>query len=56
MLGISGGQAIAVLEAFVVTLVTLVIGDGFDLSLQITMQEAVFQQNAVLEGLMPMLH
>ena len=36
-----------------VALVVVVIDEGFDLGFEITGQEVVFQQNAVLEGLMP---
>ena len=38
-----------------VALVVVVIDEGFDLGFEITGQEVVFQQNEVLEGLMPAL-
>jgi len=37
----------------VVALVVVVIDEGFNLSFEITGQEVVFQQDAVLQGLMP---
>jgi len=36
-----------------IPLMVIVIDKGFDLSFEITGQEVVFQQNAVLQGLMP---
>ena len=38
-----------------VTLMIVMIDEGFDLSLEIAGQEVVFQQDAVLQGLMPTL-
>ena len=38
-----------------VSLVVVVIDEGFDLGLKITGQEVVFKQNTVLQGLMPTL-
>ena len=38
-----------------ITLVIVMIDEGFDLGFKITGQEVVFQQNAVLQGLMPAL-
>ncbi len=45
-----------VFEALVVALMVVVIDEGFDLGFKITGQEVVFQQDAVLQGLMPSLH
>jgi len=42
-----------VLQALVVALVVVVIDEGFDLSIEIAWQEVVFQQDAVLQGLVP---
>lgn len=42
-----------VVEALVVSLVVVVIDKGFDLGFEITRQEVVFQQDAVLRGLVP---
>jgi len=39
----------------VVTRVFLMVDEGFDLGLKIAWREAVFQQDAVLEGLVPAL-
>jgi len=39
----------------VVALVVVVVDEGFDLSFEVAGQEVVFQENAVLEGLMPAL-
>ena len=44
-----------VLQAFVVSFVIVVADELADLSLEITGQEVVFQQDAVLQGLMPTL-
>ena len=38
-----------------IALVVVVIDEGFDLCFEITGQEVVFQQDAVLQGLMPPL-
>ena len=38
-----------------VALMVVVVDEGFNLRLEITGQEVVFQQDAVLEGLMPSL-
>jgi hypothetical protein len=38
-----------------ITLMVVVIDEGFDLGFKITWQEVVFQQDAVLQGLMPPL-
>ena len=40
-------------QAFVVTLVVIVFDERFDLDLEIAGQEVIFQQDAVLQGLMP---
>ena len=45
-----------VVQALVIALVVLVIDKGFDLSLEIAGQEVVFQQDAVLQSLMPPLN
>lgn len=45
-----------VVQALVVALVIVVIDESLDLSLEITWQKVVFQQNAVLQGLMPPFH
>ncbi len=42
-----------VVQALVITLMVVVIDEGFDLGFEVTGQEVVFQQNAVLQGLMP---
>ena len=42
-----------VVEALVVSLVIVMIDEGFDLRFQIARKEVVFQQNPVLQGLMP---
>ena len=39
-----------------IALVVVVIDEGFDLGLQVTWQEVVFQQNAVLQSLVPSLN
>ena len=41
------------MQAFVVTLVIIVPNEGGDLRFKITGQEVVFEQDAVLQGLMP---
>jgi len=48
-----GGRHVA--EAFVVTPVIVVFDEGLDLGLKIAGQEVVFQQDAVLHGLVPAL-
>ncbi len=42
-----------VVDALVVTLMVVVIDEGLDLRLKIARQEVVFQQDAVLQGLVP---
>jgi len=42
-----------VVDALVVTLMIVVIDEGFDLSFEVTGQKVVLQQDAVLQGLMP---
>ena len=42
-----------VVDALVVALVVVVIDEGFNLSFEIAGQEVVFQQDAVLQRLMP---
>ena len=42
-----------VFKALVVSPVVVVLDEGFNLSFKITGQKVVFQQNAVLQGLMP---
>ena len=42
-----------VVPAFVVAMMIVVIDEGFVLGFEITSQEVVFQQDAVLQGLMP---
>ena len=49
---VSGSQ---VLQALVIAVMVIMLDEGFDLHLQVTGQEVVFQQDAVLEGLMPAL-
>lgn len=44
-----------VVEALVVTLVVVVLDEGLDLGLEVTGQEVVFQQDAVLQGLVSAL-
>ena len=44
-----------VLQAFVVATVIVVLDEGFDLGFEVTRQEVVFQQDPVLQGLMPTL-
>ena len=50
--GVSGRH---IVQALVVTLVVIVLDEGLDLSLEITGQEVVFQQDAVFQGLVPTL-
>jgi len=38
-----------------ITLMVIVIDEGFDLGFKVTWQKVVFQQDAVLQGLMPPL-
>ena len=42
-----------VVDALMIPLVIVVVDEGFNLSFKITRQEVVFQQDAVLQGLMP---
>jgi hypothetical protein len=46
-----GGREVT--EALVVAAVVVVIDEGGDLPLEVSRQEVVFQQDAVLQGLMP---
>ena len=46
-----GGRHIV--QALVVALVIVVLDERFDLALEIARQEVVFEQDAVLEGLVP---
>ncbi len=48
-----GGREIA--QAFVITLMIVVFDEGLDVSFEVTGQVIVFQQDAVLQGLMPAL-
>ncbi len=48
-----GGCRIA--QALVVAVVVVVIAEGIDLTFQVTGQEVVFQEDAVLHGLVPAL-
>ena len=48
-----GGRQVS--EALVVALVVVVVGEGGDLPLQVARQEVMFEQDAVLHGLMPAL-
>jgi hypothetical protein len=48
--GVSGRH---VAQAFVVTSVIVVFDEGLDLGLEVAGQEVVFQQDAVLHGLVP---
>ena len=48
-----GGCDVA--QALVVTLMVVMIDEGFDLGFEIAGQEVVFQQDAVLQGLVPAL-
>jgi hypothetical protein len=45
-----------VVQALVVTLMIAMIDEGLNLGFEVTRQDVVFQQNAVLEGLMPTLN
>ena len=49
---VGGGD---VVQALVIALVVVVIDKGFDLSFEIAGQEVVFQQDAVLQSLVPPL-
>ncbi len=42
-----------VVQALVLALVVVVVDEGFNLSFEIAWQKAVFQQDEVLQGLMP---
>ena len=44
-----------VVQAFMVALMVVVLDEGLDLDLKVARQEVVFQQNTVLQGLMPAL-
>ena len=44
-----------VVQALVVTVMVVVLDEGLDLGLEVTGQEVVFQQDAVLQGLVPAL-
>jgi hypothetical protein len=44
-----------VVQALVVTLLVIVLDEGLDLGLKVTGQEVVFEQDAVLQGLVPAL-
>ena len=44
-----------IVQALVVALVVVVLDERFDLTLQVARQEVVFEQDAVLEGLVPAL-
>ncbi len=44
-----------IVQALVVALVIVMLDERFDLGLKVTWQEVVFQEDAVLEGLMPAL-
>ena len=46
-----GGRHVA--QALVIALVVVVLDEGLDLSFQVAGQEVVFQQDAVLQGLVP---
>ena len=48
-----GGRHVA--EAFMVSAVIIVLDEDLDLGLKVTGQEVVFEQDAVLEGLVPAL-
>ena len=50
--GVSGRH---VAEAFVVALVIIVLDERFDLGFKVAGQEVVFQEDAVLQGLVPTL-
>ncbi len=45
-----------VVQALVEALMVVVIDEGFDLRFEITWQKVVFEQDAVLQSLMPSLH
>lgn len=42
-----------VVQALVVTLVVVVLDEGLDLGFEVTGQKVVFQQDAILQGLVP---
>ena len=44
-----------IVEALVIAAMVVVLDERLDLALQVTRQEVVFEQDAVLEGLMPAL-
>lgn len=44
-----------VVQALVISLMVVVIDEGFDLSVEVSGQEVVFQQDAVLQCLVPTL-
>ena len=44
-----------VVQALMITLMVIVLEEGFDWSSKVTWQKVVFQQDAVLQGLMPPL-
>ena len=44
-----------IVQALMVTLMVVVLDEGLDLGLKVAGQEVVFQQDAVLEGLVPAL-
>ncbi len=48
-----GGRHIV--QAFVVALVVVMLDEGFDLLLEVARQEVVFQEDTVLQGLVPAL-
>ena len=48
-----GGRHIV--EALVIAPVIIVLDEGLDLAFEIARQEVIFEQNAVLQGLMPAL-
>ena len=47
---VSGGE---VFQALMVSLMVVVLDEGFDLGVQVRREEVVFQQDTVLQGLMP---
>ena len=50
--GVGGGH---IVQALVVALVVVMLDEGLDLAFEIAGQEVVFEENAVLEGLVPAL-
>src|SRR3546814_18575766 len=44
-----------VVQALVVTSEVIMLDEGFDLGLKVTGQEVIFEQDAIIEGLMPAL-